>query len=290
MKTQKVLTNKQGLQSLIINDLNIVVKKTNGEFGIYDSSSTKTTIPTSEQLDFDELPFIEAFNKWEIAKVTKEFQEKQEQEKKIEQTRLNEEKRILDLKERISKCETPRELSDEFGLSIIETASHWSDLYKGHSKYAVQISNREEFEIMEMAQSIYNIDGSFGESKKRAGEHHHTFDKVYNGMDGYQKYLKTHFSGNNYFYKSQENCEDFYMEQIKEASDIEEVKKIISNFDELEGGYYDCNGNLEITDEELNDDDLSGYSQDVYHFSFSFQFDYKNSFSEIIEEEEEEEV
>ena len=266
----RVKTGKQGLNAIII-DKHVVVEKNDKSFGIYDADSTNTGITN---LDFDETPFLEAFKKWEIEKLNKIAEKVAEKERLIRESKEKEEKRITELKEQISNCNSPSELADAFGLSQIETASHWSDLYEGRSKNAMLISSREEFEIIELAKEIHDWEGEFGEAKRRDGEHHSTFMEVWNGMNGYQKCLKDHFNTDKYFYRSKETDENIFLDQIKDCDNIEDIKGIISTYEELEDGYYDCNGNLEISDEDLNYDELTGYSEDVYTYSFAYQFEY----------------
>lgn len=287
----KVLTGKQYLKAFII-ESNIVVETPNKTFGIYDKDSTNTFIPTIEKctqelvnkINFDEIPFIEAFEKWKLKR-------EQEKERIIKETKEKEEKRIAELEERIKECNSPAELSEMFGLTQFEIASHWSDLYEGRSTNGFMVTSKEDNEIVELAASIHDWDGEFGEARRRDGENHRTFNSVCDGLEDYQKCLKDHFNGNDYFYRSKETEEEFYLEQIKEAEDIEDIKKIIGEYEELEDGYYDCNGNLEISDESLNNDELTGYCEDVYCYSFAFKFDFWNKWNknEIEELEESEE-
>jgi hypothetical protein len=198
----------------------------------------------------------------------------------LEDIAINIEKqRIVDLRLRIGKCETPREFADEFNLHIIETGNHWSDLYEGRSHYGINILNSKEFEIIELAIEIHNIDGNYGESKRRDGENYSTFYNKYDGLEDYQNNLKSYFNGDNYFYKSQETDEEFYIEQIKECTTIDDVKSLIEKFDEIESGYYDGNGNIEISDKDLNDGDLTGYRSDIYTFQFCYRFDFNKYFN-----------
>jgi hypothetical protein len=226
--------------------------------------------------------------------------------------RDREQQRIADLRTRVERCETPDDLADEFGLTRIETASHWSDLYEGRSSYAILVYNQKEYEILEMAIDIHGADGEWGEAKHRGGEHHHTFSSVWGGLKEYQENCKSHFNGNNYFYKSQESEAEFYKERISEAIEqkqeqlnksffnddfddinvslMERIENLIKEWRNIEAGYYDCNGNLEISEEDLESDDFTGYSEDVYSYRFGFNFSYKYSFKEVEEEEEETEA
>jgi hypothetical protein len=138
---------------------------------------------------------------------------------------------------------------------------------------------------MEYAKDILNISGEFGELRNRAGEHHHTFNSCYSLKD-YQRGLKLHFSSDKFFYKSQETEQEMYLEKIKEVEDIDEVKKLINEFDEIESGYYDCNGNLEMSEKELESEELTGYNYDVYNYNFGFNFESKYSLNKIEEDDE----
>lgn len=300
MTTKKVLTAKKLLPCLIIDRDNTgvtwaVIQRTDGTFGFHDHTNfigrediEKDPAPyyagISRQdflknFDFDEKPFIDAFEKFlrekEAARIEKQ-----------RSARETEEKRISDLKEEIAACENPRDLADRFKLSVVELASHWSDLYEGRSTIGILISDAKENEILELAKEIHGIDGCFGEARRRDGEHHSTFSETYD-LASYQEGCKKHFNGDNYFYKSQESEKEFYLEQIKQCEDIEEVQALIKDYEELEAGYYDCNGNLEISEKQLNNPDFTGYSEDVYSYSFCFKFWQGNNWKEEDEEENE---
>lgn len=266
MKTQKI-TTKKGYTAVIINDDTTIVNKEN-EYFVY--PNVANGIVSEDQSGIQ--PFIDFYEKGINDK-------KIEAEKIAEEKRLYEEERIKEIEKRIETCETPVELANEFGLTIVETASHWSDLYEGRSGYAIKIGSLEECEIVEMAVKKLNIDGEFGELKNRAGEHHNTFSSVYDLKD-YQEGIKRYFYGDKFFVKTKESEEDFILEQIKESDDLDEIRSIITNYDEMEEGVYDCNGNLEITTEDLESPELLGYSYDVYTYCFGFQFEHKYSFQE----------
>ena len=274
MKTTKILT-KKGYTAVTIDDEFSSIVLVNGEYHIYLNSPTYGK-PCEDQSGQE--PFIKAYE---------DFKAKKEAEKleKIEEQRKAEEKRVNDIKERALGCESPVELVNEFGYTSVETASHWSDLYEGRSGYAIKLDSRQEFEDFEIIRETLNIEGDYVELRNRAGEHHCTADRVFD-LNSYQKALRNHFS-DKYFYKSQETDHDFYFEKIKEAEDIEEVEEILKNYNDITAGYYDCNGNLEIEEEEVESDDLTGYVYDVYSYSFGFAFEYKNSFNNEDSEDEE---
>lgn len=271
------ITTKNGHSAVVINNEYTVSTSTDGRYFVAHN------VAKGRPTDISTQPFIYAFKKYFTDQAAADAA-------KIEAAKLAETTRISALRERIKKCETPNELADEFGLTKIETAAHWSDLYKGRSKFAVRICNREDAEIMEMAIDILNISGGYGEARHRNGESHSTFSRGYSGLSDYQIYLLAHFSGDQYFYKSQESEKDFYCEQIAEAAgegDIEKVKSLMSDYEDIEAGYYDCNGNLEMSDEQLNDPDRSGYNYDIYSYSFAFRFEFIEKFNDKEEEDEE---
>jgi hypothetical protein len=292
MKNLKALTFKKRLPLVIITNAqgitDYVIKREDGSFSVHDWTNYIKPGQLSEDqqhlFDFDENPFVEFL---------KEFKQKQADKLELakKQAKEAEEKRIEDLKARIENCETPVELSKEFGINLIDTASHWSDLYEGRSSYGFLISNREDYEIMELAIEIHSPYGSFGEACKRNGAQHHTFSEIWGGLKGYQENIKSHFSGDKYFYKSQESDQEFYFEEIADAAankDMEKVQALINSYNEIEAGYYDCNGNLEISDKDLDSADFTGYSEDVYSYSFCYNINQKYSWKEEVEEEIEE--
>ena len=258
-----------------------VIRKNDNTYQIFD---TTNTVLAKEP--FDEKPFVEWFLNYKELKAEKERIAKEEAIAKEEQ-------RIAELKTCILNCKTPVELAEEFGLSLFETAAHWSDLYEGRSRYAVAIANREDYEIVRMAVDLHEIEGIFGEARTRDGEHHSTFNDYgyHTDLSDYQKALKRHFAGDKFFYKSQEVDADWYCDEINDAAedhDIDKVLALVKEYEELEAGYYDCNGNLEMLEADLEDADIAGYSYDVYNYCFAFEFAYKCYFKEVEEEEEEE--
>jgi len=275
MKAIKIKTAKGNIAVIIDNEYTVVLKET--DYFVYPNVANGT--PCEDQSGIQ--PFID-------------FYEKGINDKKIEAERLAEEakiaetKRIDDIKLRIEGCESPTELANEFGLKIVETAGHWSDLYEGRSSYAIMINSSDDNEIMEMAKDMLDVSGEFGELCNRAGEHHHTFNSCYS-LKEYQKGLKLHFGGDKFFYRSQESEQESYLERIKEAEDIDDIKKLIKQFDEIEEGYYDCNGNLEMSSSDLESEELTGYSYDVYSYNFGFNFEFKYSFKKDDDNEEDDE-
>ena len=277
MKTKKIIT-KKGYVGVIIEDEFTSIILVNGNYNIYLNS------PTYGKLCDDQTgqePFIQAYENFKIKRESERIE-------KIEIARIAEEKRIQEIKDTALQCESPSELIELFDLTMVETARHWSDLYEGRSSYAIKINSRQEFEDFEIIKETLHIEGEYVELCNRAGEHHCTRNSQYD-LVSYQKALKNHFAGDHFFYRSKETEHDLYLEKIKEADDIEEIESILKDYNEIETGYYDCNGNLEILEEDLESNDITGYQYDVYSYSFGFEFTFKNSFNEKEIDENEEE-
>jgi hypothetical protein len=267
MKTLKITTPK-GYTAVIIDGKFTVVKKEN-DYLFFENANNG--IACADQKGQE--PFINAFNEWQIKRAQKIKDD-------LFQKELIEQNRISDLKTRILKCETPLELAEEFNLKIVETAGHWSDLYEGRSGYAVFIDNLKNYEIMQLAKELHSIEGEWGELCRRDGEHHSTF-KYHYDLESYQKALHDHFNGNDFFYHSQETEAEEMLRQIKEdAESMEDIREIFKKYDELKSGYYDCNGNLEMLESDLESESLTGYRYDVYSYDFGFRFFNKYSFNQ----------
>lgn len=290
---KKVLTGKKLLPCLI-HDGWYTILKDDGTFVVYDTTNTIDPNVESryahlkDRVNFDEIPFLAALEQFK----KKREEERIKREEKIkadeEQARLTEIERVSSLTERIRGCETPVELAETFGLKIVELAGHWSDLYEGRSRYGILMSDRADFEIVSIAVDVHDGDGEYGEAKNRAGEHHWTFGGNYYDLKEYQEALARHFNSDRYFFHSQECDAEFYLDRIKEAEDIDDVKKIIRKYDELEEGYYDNSGGLRISQSDLDDPDLTGYSEDVYTYRFCYDVGRKYSWSEPHENVDEE--
>jgi len=291
MTTKKVFTNKKLLPCLIIDTDTLQphwysVLKTDGTFFItndWTGTCNLEKVNKGQELwpHEKEQEFIEAYHSFIKERNERLAREKQEAIDK-------ENNRIAELRARIEECSCPEELCDNFNLTMVETAGHWSDLYEGRSGKAILISNREEFEIVDFAVSIHGAEGEYGEARRRDGEHHSTLSTGFRDLEDYQKALRRHFEGDKFFYRSQETDAEFYMEQIKNADDMEEIESLVDKYKELEAGYYDCNGNLEMSEDDLNDPDRSGYRYDVYSYSFCFALENKREWKR--EEEVEEEI
>lgn len=291
MNYKKLVTSKANCPVVFLTDEKVYIVKNEKGFAVFNFTGTKELPETSPLLKFDESEHINYYNEW------KERKEKERQEAE-ELARQTEIQRIEKLKAEILNCESPLELAEYFDLGTVETANHWNELYTGKSRMAILINDRKDYEILKLAVEIHGAEGEFGECKNRAGEHHHTFNSYYD-LEDYQERCKTHFNGNNYFFKSRETEAEFYTETlIKETilededltadEKMEEIKKAVAEWEEIEEGYYDCNGNLEMLESTLNDADLTGYSEDVYTYRFAFKCEFKNKWKAAVEEDEDE--
>jgi len=90
-----------------------------------------------------------------------------------------------------------------------------------------------------------------------------------------------YFKYADYFFKSPETEAEVTLQQIKEINEelplysIFKIKELIDKLDNLIAGYYDCNGSLIISENELESDNFTGYYEDVYTYQFCYQFDNK---------------
>jgi len=283
MTTKKLLTAKKLLPCLRVNDIYVILRS-DGKFIFHYTTNTVDPLGNEELMkmaSFDEAPFIAAYDNYMAEK-----RRKIDEEKKAAEER--EAARIAVISERIKNCEDIEELINEFDLKDVETASHWSDLYEGRSGRAIIIGDRQDKEVLDMAIDMLGISGEWGECKHRDGEHHNTFGAIYEAdtIDGYREVVERHFSSDHYFWKSKETEAGFLLtEKIKEITEeyadtpeigLGKVADILNEFDDLESGYYDCNGNLIMPDIELNSDDFTGYSEDVYTYSYAFNLTRKN--------------
>lgn len=196
-----------------------------------------------------------------------------------------ERKRIHDLEDFV-KGMTPQDFGEAFNIKSVETASHWSDLYEGRSSFALVISSDEELEALEIAIRVNDWAGDYGELCNRAGEHHHTFNSVYDLKD-YRRNVENYFD-EKYFLITKENEEEVYLERIQGADSMEEVADLVSEFNNLEEGYYSAGGLLVY--EGVSFENFWGYYYDVYSYSFGFKFSSKDIYYNGVEAEEEEET
>lgn len=170
---------------------------------------------------------------------------------------------------------TPQDFANDYDLTVVETASHWNDLYTGRSSFAILINSHEDYRLVQKIAELNNWEGGFGETKHRAGEHHRTFSRYYD-LEDYQKKVERYFD-ENFIYRSQDSEADWFLERIKEAEDMDEVIELTDKFKNLEEGYY-----LDGWDSpEFEGSDFSncfGYSYDVYGYDFAYNLPSKEVF------------
>lgn len=261
------------ISAIINNEFSVVL--IDGNFNVYHNTSRGASFEaTPEQIQ----QFSEAFIANQVAR------EKAREDARIEAARIESE-RIEALQESVRGL-TPQDFENQTGIKAVETASHWSDLYEGRSSFAFIISSDEELELLETAISVNNWRGEFGELCKRDGAHHSTFSSVY-GIEDYRKNCERYFD-EKYFAKDKESEEESYMERIKEAESMDDVREIMKEFDEMEEGYYSCGGSLVMSG--LSFSDFWGYYYDVYSYSFGYRLPSKDYYYNGVEEAEIEET
>ncbi len=267
---------KGGHVSAIINNAFSVVKREDSEekYFVYNNISRGSEIESTPELVTE---FTNAF-----FKVLEEKARQAEEQERIE--REEEAQRIQKIKDDV-KGMTPSDFCQCYNIEYTETAHHWNDLYTGRSSFAMKISSDEELELVEIASDVNNWGGEYGELTHRAGEHHSTFDSVFD-LDYYREKVSNYFS-DKYFFRSKETEEESTLERIKEAESMDEIREIMSEFDELEEGYYSNGGSL------VYSGDISeywGYSHDVYTYCFGYKLPSKTVFYDGMEEDESEDL
>jgi len=287
MNIQKIKTAKNNLEAVRLFDdenrtIKFVVRQQSGHFGFYDECNY---VVTEDPTGIEE--FLSAYEIFLAKQESKRLEKFTRKAKETEVKRLSEEKRIADLISVFKEFKEPYQLCEYLNLDLVITAKHWNELYNGKAGYGVKICSKAEYEDFKLAVETLGIEGKFGELCHVVGEHHWTFSWNH-GLEDYQVSCKKYFSGTNYFYHSQDESHDFYMERIKNAESINDVKDIIKEYDELEACYCDCNGNLIILESDLENEDFTGYGFDnkISQFGFKFNFKYKFNDNEETEEEE----
>jgi hypothetical protein len=170
--------------------------------------------------------------------------------------------------------ETIAEIKELTNMEAVYVCSHWSSLYEGRAKLGVIISSQKDIDELDAK----GIDYELKICRRRDGSQYYEPSNtiLYDFKDA-QNRLRMHFADNNHYsYRSEETEIPYLKECIKEIADtdfdtIEEFKnEILEIFDKykyFEAGYYDCNGNLIISEEEINADNFSGYREDVWRYS-----------------------
>ena len=280
VQTISFVRTKGGYIAAIINNQISVVKREGLEplFNLYYNEAKGSSLPNDETLENEfKTAYLEI-----LAEKEKALEEKRNAEI------LAERKRIEEIESSV-KAMTPQEFAEYYNISTVETASHWSDLYEGRSSFAFNITSHEENELVEIASSINDWGGEFGELKNRAGEHHNTFNRFYD-LEDYQKGCENYIN-DNFNFKSKKTEESFYFEVIKEKIEneeittIEEISDFLKDFENMEEGYYDGNENLVF--ENFDFKNFFGYSYDVYYYNFGYRLPSKEIFYNGKENEDE---
>ena len=271
------LRTKGGHTGAIINDQFSVVQNLSKEpeFTVYENKASGTTIAETPEL-------IKIFTDAFLNRFQKKAEREEAQRLEAEE---NERKRIKEIENSV-KGKTPQEVADFYDFSCVETAGHCDDLYTGISSFAILINSHEDYEIMQIAKNINDWAGEFGETKHRAGEHHHNFLGVYD-LDDYQNNVERHFD-EKFIFRSKELDSDFYLDRVREAEDMEEVLEIVEKYKNLEDGYYSEGWDTPIF-EGSDFSNCFGYGYDVYGYNFAYNFPSKRYFYDGPEEEDEEE-
>lgn len=208
----------------------------------------------------------------------------EEKERALEQKRLEaariERERIQGIEKSVAGM-TPNDFCECYSIKATETARHWSDLYEGRSSFAFIIDNDTDLELVEIASEVNKWGGEFGELKRRDGEHHSTFSSVYDLHD-YRKNCENYFS-EQYFYRDKETEHETFLDRIKEAESMDDIRNIMTEYDNIEDGYYSNGGSLVVGG---NFTDFWGYYYDVYSYSFGYKLPSKAVFYDGIEEDE----
>ena len=170
---------------------------------------------------------------------------------------------------------TPQDFANDYDLIVVETASHWNDLYSGRSSFAILINSHEDYRLVQKIAELNNWEGEFGETKNRAGEHHRTFSRYYD-LEDYQKKVERYFD-ENFNYRSQDSEAEWFLERIKEAEDMDEAIELTDKFKNLEEGYYiDGWDSPEFVGSDFSN--CFGYNYDVYGYNFAYNLHSKEVF------------
>jgi hypothetical protein len=112
--------------------------------------------------------------------------------------------------------------------------------------------------------------------KRDGSEYYEPFNTTLYDFKDAQRYLRQHFTNSTgYFYKDEETEVIYIKECLKEIlrnnfDSLDEFKdKVLDIFNKhkyIEPGYYDCNDNLIISEEEINAEDFSQFKEDVWGY------------------------
>lgn len=265
VQTISFIRTKGGHTAAIINNHFTVVKNTKKEpvFTVYKNIAKGIGIESTPEM-------IEEFTKAFTMTQEEKTRAIEEQKRKEEE---DEKKRISALYEMVTGL-TPQDFAEKFNLDITETARHWSDLHEGKSSFSIIISNAKEYELTQIAESVNNWGGEWGELEKREGAHHSTFSQCYD-LNDWHEMLSNHFA-EKFFFKSRETEEEAYIEMIKDSDSMDEISDLVDEFNNIEEGYYSTGGNLVFSGDDFSD--TFSYNYDVYRYKFGYKLPSKNIF------------
>lgn len=243
--------------NIIIDDVTKcqIVKKSDGSFKIYGQPSTSNLLDASEENEPIKRELVNAY-----LNIVEEDRLRKEEEKQREEAFYQ---RILD------NIESERDLdylSEVFDLRRVSVCSHWNDLYSGKTRTGLIISSKEDYDFIKRIINDKGFDIEEGELKHRAGEHHCTFSN-FSDIEDYRKRIESHFS-EKYNFITKETEEEFLLEKIKESDDIDDIRKMLNDFDNIQDGYYCGESFVHGTDFS----DTWGYSYDVYTYYYAIVF------------------
>jgi len=161
---------------------------------------------------------------------------------------------------------SPQEFAKKFNIKFIDTLNQWDSLYNIRTSDAFIISSDEELALLEQSININDWKGEWGEVAKYNGMLLSTFND-YANIKKYRAVVEERFD-KKFEYVTKELKENSILRQIKHAEDLDEVRTILLEFDELKEGYYE--DDLFICDNSIFDD-CWGYSHDGHNYSFGFK-------------------
>jgi hypothetical protein len=169
---------------------------------------------------------------------------------------------------------TIAEIKELTNMDAVYVCNHWSDLYEGRAKLGVFISGQKDIDEL----NSKDIDFELMICRRRDGsQYYEPFNTILYDFKDAQNRLRMHFTDNNHYsYRSEETEIPYLKECINEIADadfdtIDEYKneflELFDKYKEFKAGYYDCNGDLIISEEEINADDFTGYREDVWVYA-----------------------
>ena len=118
--------------------------------------------------------------------------------------------------------------------------------------------------------------GMWGELSIRDG--HHDYDFAWFGFSSscddpvaeYAKRTEAWF-GKTFFYRDKDTEMECLIENIHRQVELDAIRKLIADYDDMEAGYYGNSGELLIEASEFNRADFLGYRYDVISYSLAFE-------------------